>query len=308
MALFLGALMLAALLGYLAQSTGLCMVRGIKEWLGGNPVFMLAILLSGVWVWVAAPTALFMGNEPPFKMYEANGWFALGGLLFGLGTAFNQGCGVSTLSKLARGNLQMLATLTGWVIGWCTLTNLELNTAVTELSAPSIPTYGFLVMLSVSITVWALLGDRLRKTLWLSMMGIGLLASFLFLYEPGWTPSGFLNDLSAAALHGETSRWPLLPRYFLLFALLGGMVIAAWRIKQFDLSFPRWNIWLIHLLAGILMGLGAALALGGNDSQLLLALPVFSPSGFVTVTSMLIGIVLGLNLYSRLRLGEEKRA
>lgn len=296
MVLFLGALMLAVLLGYLAQSTGLCMVRGIKEWLGGNPMFMLAILLSGVWAWVAASTAIFMGNAPPFKVYEANVWFALGGLLFGLGTAFNQGCGVSTLSKLSRGNLQMLATLTGWIIGWCALANLEIDTAVTELPAPSIPTYAALAILSVAITVWALLGDKLRKKLWLGMMGIGLLASFLFLYEPGWTPSGLLHDLSAAVLHGESTRWPLSPRYYLLLALLGGMILAAWRIKQFDLRSPRWNVWLIHLLAGVLMGLGAALAMGGNDSQLLLALPAFSPSGFVTVVSMLIGIFLGLKI------------
>ncbi|BBB24682.1 YeeE/YedE thiosulfate transporter family protein [Amphritea japonica] len=308
MVFFLGALLLAVLLGYLAQSTGLCMVRGIKEWLGGNPMFMLAILLSGVWAWVAASTAIFMGGSLPFKVYEANGWFALGGLLFGLGTAFNQGCGVSTLSKLSRGHLQMLATLAGWIIGWCALANAELDTAATELPAPSTLTYVALASLSVAITVWALLGDRLRKGLWLGMMGIGLLASFLFLYEPGWTPSGLLHDLSAAALHGESTRWPLLPRYYLLLALLGGMILAAWRIKQFEFRFPRWNVWLIHLLAGILMGLGAALAMGGNDSQLLLALPAFSPSGFVTVIAMLIGIALGVNLYDRLRLDEGKCA
>ncbi|MEH6629137.1 MAG: hypothetical protein V7739_22110 [Motiliproteus sp.] len=115
MGLFLVALLLIALLGYLAQTTGLCMVRGINEWLGGNPMLMLAILLSGVWSWVAASASYYSGFSAPFKVFEANGWFALGGLLFGLGTAFNQGCGVSTLSKLSRGNLQMSATLEGGV-------------------------------------------------------------------------------------------------------------------------------------------------------------------------------------------------
>ncbi len=57
MALLLGALILIMLLGNLAQTTGLCMVRGVNEWLNGNPIFLLAILLSGVWAWVAASSA-----------------------------------------------------------------------------------------------------------------------------------------------------------------------------------------------------------------------------------------------------------
>ena len=134
------------------------------------------------------------------------------------------------------------------------------------------------------------------------MMGIGLLAGFLFLYEPSWTPSGLLNDLSAAALHGESARWPTLQRYYLLLALVGGMVLAAWRTERFDFKSVRWTVWLVHLVAGILMGLGASLAMGGNDSQLLLALPAFSPAGFLAVACMLVGIVLGLKIYERFKL------
>jgi hypothetical protein len=302
MALFLGALILIALLGYLAQTTGLCMVRGMNEWLAGNPMFMLAILLSGVWAWVAASTSLFAGYSPPFKVFEANGWFALGGLLFGLGTAFNQGCGVSTLSKLSRGHLQMAATLVGWVVGWCLLANLQPDVTVAELAPPSLPTYGTLALLSVGISIWALRGNQPRKKLWFGMMGIGLLAGFLFLYERSWTPSGLLHDLSAAALHGDSARWPTVQRYSLLLALIGGMVLAAWRTNRFDFKSVRWTVWLIHLVAGTLMGLGASLAMGGNDSQLLLALPAFSPAGFLAVTCMLLGIVLGLKIDQRLKL------
>jgi len=36
----------------------------------------------------------------------------------------------------------------------------------------------------------------LRKIAWFGMMGIGLLADFLFLLEPSWPASGLLNDLS----------------------------------------------------------------------------------------------------------------
>lgn len=44
------------------------------------------------------------------------------------------------------------------------------------------------------------------------------------------------------------------------------------------------------------MGIGAALAKGGNTSQLLLTLPVFSPAGIGAVASMLVGLYLGLRI------------
>ena len=49
------------------------------------------------------------------------------------------------------------------------------------------------------------------------------------------------------------------------------------------------------------MGMGASLAVGGNDSQLLLALPAFSPAGFVAVFSMLVGIWAGLYIKDKLK-------
>ncbi len=270
------------------------MVRGVNEWLNGKPEFLIAILLAGTTAWVAAAIAYFAGLPLPFRTFSADGWVVLGGLLFGLGTAFNQGCGVSTLSKLARGQLQMTSTLTGWVIGWCILAQWPIPQHPGELEPPSVITFSTLAALSLGLSLWALLGDQKRKKLWFSMMGIGLLAGLLFLYERSWPPSGFLHNLSAALLHNDNLSWPTTPQYMLLLALLGGMAFSAWRTKHFDLYIPHWHSWLIHLTAGTLMGLGASLALGGNDSQLLIALPAFSPAGALAITTMVLGIFLGL--------------
>ena len=111
----LSSLIIAAALGYLAQTTGLCMVRGMKEWMNGRPSFMAAILFSGVLAWVAGILAGPLGFELPYQRLAVDWWFPLGGFLFGIGTAFNQGCGVSTLSKLSRGELEMIATISGWL-------------------------------------------------------------------------------------------------------------------------------------------------------------------------------------------------
>ena len=79
----------------------------------GKPEFLIAILFSGVLSWVAMVFTSFADIPTNFKTFEVNIWFAVGGLLFGFGTAFNQGCGVSTLGKLTRGDSKMIFTILG---------------------------------------------------------------------------------------------------------------------------------------------------------------------------------------------------
>jgi len=287
-------LTLMFMLGYLAQTTGLCMVRGVNELKQGNPTFLLAILLSGTFSWLAVLYAFYFDIAIHFKIYSANIWVAAGGILFGLGTAFNQGCGVSTLSKLSRGDLTMIATLLGWLIGWSLLANLSINFTPKQLAMPSEVEYSILFVLSIAVSIWVLFGDSRRKKLWFSMMGIGLLAGFLFLLEPSWPPSGLLNDLSGSLLGVEGKFMPSMTRFAIFLALITGMAIAAWRTRRFKLILPNIQQNSLHLVAGIFMGMGASLAVGGNDSQLLLALPAFSPAGFTAVFSMLVGIWAGL--------------
>jgi uncharacterized membrane protein YczE len=106
-------LLLVCIIGYLAQFIGLCMVRGVNELKKGKPEFLIAILFSGVLSWVAMVFTSFADIPTNFKTFEVNIWFAVGGLLFGFGTAFNQGCGVSTLGKLTRGDSKMIFTILG---------------------------------------------------------------------------------------------------------------------------------------------------------------------------------------------------
>ena len=69
--------------------------------------------------------------------------------------------------------------------------------------------------------------------------------------------------------------------------------MAAIRRKTFKFLPLQKTHCVRHLLAGCLMEIGAAIASGGNDSQLLLGLPSLSPAGITTVLSMLVGIALG---------------
>ena len=286
-------LILICILGFLAQSIGLCMVRGVKEWKAGNKEFLLAILLSGILAWVATSFANYADISLKFRTYQISGWFIFGGAIFGLGTAFNQGCGVSTLGKLARGDSNMFATIVGWLAGWTILAYWQPQTGVIKTTLPDNITFLLLIIGSFALIIWTFFGNKQRRILWFSMMGIGLLAGLIFLYEPKWPPSGLLNQLSSA-LTGDEKKWPALEQYSLFISLLLGMFLAAWRANKFLFVPFNFKRWVEHLCAGTFMGIGASLAIGGNDSQLLLALPAFSPAGFGAVAGMLLGIWTGL--------------
>ncbi len=301
MLLLTGALLLVAVLGYMTQTTGLCMVRGVREWSQGRPEVMLSILCCGVLVWAVAAASRYVGTEIPFLVFKPGPWFAIGGLLFGLGTALNQGCSISTLSRLASGELQMLTTPLGWVAGWCTLAYWQPSLDVTMLPGPGPGAFAILAAMTCGLALWALRGNPFRRNLWLGMMGIGLLSGVLYLYEPGWSPSGLLQDQIAVLMDPDGRHAPRLPRYALLLALLFGMSVAAHRLKKLQLRPATTGPLLLHFFAGTLMGVGAALAMGGNDSQLLLAIPAFSPAGFLTVGCILAGIRMGLFILAQMQ-------
>lgn len=287
---------LAACLGYLAQSTGLCMVRGMKQWMAGKSGFMVAILCSGILAWVAGISAECLNLDSPFRRYRFAFQFAIGGFLFGLGSAFNQGCGVSTLTSLSRGETKMLATLLGWLVGWFLVESFLPDLSAIPLDHPGCLTFGLLAAASGLILIWLIRSNNERRKLWLGTLGIGLLSGILFLLEREWAPSSLFRDLSAALRGEHDELWPSMVRFQIFASLLAGMAFAGWRAERLSLIFPNAKGALKHLIAGTLMGIGGALAMGGNTTQLLLFMPMLSPSGITAVASMLAGLYFGLKM------------
>lgn len=296
MTIFIIVLCLIFALGFLAQYTGLCMVRGVNEWKNGNPSFLLAIIFSGVLSWVAVVTAFILELPLQFKVYEPSVLFAIGGVLFGLGSAINNGCGISTLTRLSKGEFAYSFTIVGWLIGWSILATWRPDVSVIALPLPTNVTYGALIIISLTISFWVAFGNNARKKVWFGMMGIGLLSGFIFLYQPKWAPSALLHDLSDVITGQDNAIWPDLTRYLLFIALLIGMFFSAWKAKRYFIVLPHIKYWLIHLLSGVLMGIGASLAMGGNSFQLLMALPVFSVAGIIAILGIIVGIFVGVDI------------
>ncbi|PSU36038.1 YeeE/YedE thiosulfate transporter family protein [Photobacterium lutimaris] len=270
------------------------MVRGVHELIARRPAFLLAIVCCGFWYWLIVPIT---GKDwVPFlaNRFDGTVHFLLGGLLFGLGAALNKGCSISTISKLASGHFYMLATIFGWIAGWLLLPTLTPPISYLPLDAIDTPILSILIPLLLMLFITTIQTSTERRMLMFGVMFFGVTASLLTLIEPQWSPSQLLKDLSYRFYHNNSGNWPALDRYFIITGLVAGMAFGSKNRLSLRAFQFRTKQLLAHLFAGIIMGLGASLALGGNDSQLLIALPAFSPSGAVATLFIIIGIATGL--------------
>lgn len=272
------------------------MVRGVQELLAKRPGFLATILCCGFWFWLVTPSAIDDDISFAMNRHSVSVPFVFGGLLFGFGAAINKGCSISTISKLSKGHYHMLATVIGWLLGWLFLASIPMSFDYVPLAPIASPSITVTVILFVLIALIMFRIPQQRRPILLGIILFGVIASILTYQIPEWSPSQLLKDISAASIHGESEKWPSLQRYLILLGLVFGMGISAKkRIPTNEFELRPIQI-IAHLCAGMIMGIGASLALGGNDSQLLIALPSFSPAGAIAIFCMILGIICGIFL------------
>lgn len=283
-------------IGYLAQVTGLCLVRGVLDWMRGRRIRLLAILVSGFWLYLFLPLIPLFNLDVHLSIYEVGWTFFVGGLAFGLGAGVNGACAISTATRFASGDVNMLSTMMGWLAGW-----LLLEYAGVDMHYQQVPVeqgiYSWVaITVLLCLTVYVCFRYPQMRRLWLGITLVGMLAGVVFLLQPLWSPSDFIRDLGLAIVHKSPKGLPSLDRVMILAGMMLGMMMGAWRHGRFHLSTPNRIALLKHFPAGALMGVGTALALGGNDFQLMLGLPGFSPAALAAIAGMLLGITMVIQL------------
>lgn len=290
-------LVFSALIGFFAQITGLCMVRGVGDWMDGKPIRLLAILSTGFWVYLFFPLMDPVDIPLHLQPYKLHWGFLLGGFVFGIGTAVNGACSISTVCRLSSGDFRMMLTIFGWLGGWLLLEYSGIRFGYSRLATMN----SWLPWLSWAVLAFLLLASayvyfKHRKVwrIWSGIMLVGILAGAVFLLQPAWSPSDFVKDLGLATVTRNPDQLPAVERIAILALMLIGMGIGAWRYRRFRFVVPGTKQIGKHLFAGLLMGVGAAAALGGNDFQLLLAMPALSLAGLLAVSGILLGIRFGM--------------
>lgn len=220
------ALACAALIGFAAHRASLCNVRAVAEVMTSGSAHMLWSLLQAV-LWMATLTgvmALVLGIAPQSAWTRTPmAWSWAGGLLFGAGAAVNGGCSLSTLTRLADGDLGMAATLAGFLIGVSTWLGVLAvgwpSTLASQASPwlrwPELAPWALVLLLAWAVhrawvlgqlgAGWRLKASLLAPTYHLSVSAalIGLAAGLLYATQDTWS---YTNYLRVRLLHAFDAR------------------------------------------------------------------------------------------------------
>lgn len=306
------ALALVMALGFAAHRASLCTVKAVAETLTSGTGHMLASFAKAVLWSVAVTGALYLlGHESAASIPErAPHVLALaGGFAFGMGAAINGGCSLSTLQRLADGELTMLATLAGFcagVLGWNVLdAHFALTSARTlplpwpQLGAWAAP----LVALAGLWAAWEASGlwrrrapgralqQRLAARVYPlsgAAVVLGVSGGMLSTFQGAWSYTNFLR--AGVASGWGTDSPPTAFHAVLFMALLAGMLLSAWQRGSLGLRWEGGGPALRRLGGGFLMGAGGALIPGGNDTLVLVAIPALSPWALATYLALLAGV------------------
>ncbi len=311
------AALLAAFIGFSSHRASLCTVKAVTELLNSRRGFLLASFgKATVWAALVFGTLLlfFPSAARGFQAYEPRIFALLGAFLFGIGAALNGGCSLSTLQRLADGDLWMLLTLAGICAGILAWSIADVSLGLTyAIHVPVLwPQLGSRGPWLLAI-LW-LLGAWELARLWQSRprdlriwqlpasaayrlstaaVIIGVCGGLLYGLEGGWTYSNYFRTAVDAVYRGSAS--PSRFQALLFAALLAGMVASALQRGSF-----RWR-WsgtgesrVKRFVAGTIMGFGAAAIPGGNDTLLLTGIPTLSGWALGSYLALLLGVAFVL--------------
>lgn len=308
-------LLLAALLGFTVHRASLCTVRTVAEIFNTRKAHMAAAILKTV-LWVIAvsvPILLFLPDiTAPNRRYAVSIAATTGGFLFGVGAAINSGCAFSTLWHLANGNLWMLTTLLGYCVGVAGMSFMVPVIGPGQALTPLLFEAPNLLIFTVLALLWLFLcweTFRLWKTraigrgwrqlllskhyrLSTAALVLGFSGGGLYVLHDTWTYTNVLKqNLQSLLLPiGKPEAINLL----LFLSLFIGMLLSAWQRGSWRLQWRRIQIWPRHLIGGALMGAGAVLIPGGNDTLMLKSIPGLSPHSIPAMIALFIGIGITL--------------
>ena len=292
-----------------------CTVGAVKELLTTGRAFMLASFVKAA-IWVVGVT-LLVAYALPAGFVEVSGWklsilTVAGGALFGVGAALNGGCAFSTLTRLGGGDVGMVVSLCGFLVGagiYAFTTAAGLTVAAVESNAVLSTDAPWHLPVTVALALWMvwelmrlsrsagpgnwhqrLLAPRYRLSTVALLMGVSNAALYTSI---GVWP--YTQLFGQAANHVATGTPPPSAILWLLFvALIAGIGLSAWQGRRFRWQWrPRWR-WARYGTGGMLLGLGAALIPGGNDVLILHGIPSLSPHAVPAFLAMLVGIAAAL--------------
>ena len=286
--------------GYAVQRGSICAVAAVDDLVEARrPERFLAFLVCGALALAVMAAAALAGVEMLDEYRGASSLIlpSLGGALFGAGAWVNRTCAFGTIAKLGAGQLARSGTLAGMFAGFALAAWLGLHEPRADLTSPLAGLPATLLLAGATgVAAAIVLALRGRPTLqsgeqgWpplLAMAVIGLVNGLLLVLAAGWPYTNLLMALAVSG--GMALTWrALMAVIFLAGALAGALANGAFRP-----ALGPATLWSRSLGGGMLMGVGAILVPGGNDTMLLVGLPLLLPN-LVAAYAAMIGMMLFL--------------
>ncbi len=309
------AAVLAGVIGFAAHRASLCSVHAMAELLTTRRAFMFASFVKTS-LWVVGVTLLVAWTLSADFVQMSGLKLSLlticGGALFGVGATVNRGCAFSTLTRLGAGNLGMVASLAGFLVGaaaYGVATAAGLTASMVETTAALSREGPWRLPVTVALASWmAWELVRLSRSARLGDWRKRLLAPHYRLSTAA-VLMGFSNAILYALigvwpytrLFGQTARYaatgtlpPSVILWLLFVALICGVGLSAWQGRRFRWQWRPQRRWAGYGAGGVLMGFGAAMIPGGNDVLILHGIPSLSPHAVPALLAMLVGIAVSL--------------
>ncbi|MCJ8158237.1 YeeE/YedE thiosulfate transporter family protein [Sphingomonas sp. LaA6.9] len=208
-----------------------------------------------------------------------------GGMVFALGAHINGKCAFGTVAALGAGDLAYGATILGFVAGVATMfasgamhpadLNGPVASPLLALDAALVAVLALALTGALAIAHWRQGGGAVTAGGWSTfraMVVIGLVNAPLLAMLHGWPYTRLLIDLVGAHAE-EIPRRVTITAIFVL-GSVGGAVVG----RRFAWRRGTGGRWLRASAGGYVMGLGAVLIPGGNDTMLMVGLPLLLPN------------------------------
>ena len=308
-ALWVLALLCAALMGLAMQRGATCLVVAVEETLRTRRVRRAAALAEAA-LWACTGLLVLQAAGQPVPVgagYGVTGWTLAGAVILGVGAVINGGCAVGAVARLGSGQWAYAATPVGFYLG------CQLARATGAVPAPQAVAGAPLFLSAAPALAWALLALLLVRAAWAlrrtprgwgphaATASIGVLFALLVALAGAWAYTDLLADLVQQMAGARPLSRPM--QWALAAALLGGALAGGWRAGTW--RWPRpwpWLQTLRCLAGGALLGWGSLWVPGSNDGLLLLGLPLLWPHAWAALAVMVATIALLLRLRLR-RLG-----
>lgn len=308
--------LLLLLIGYAAQKSSVCMVRGMNEVVRRRRAHRMAgFLLAAATAMLVMAICVLLGRDP-FRLIggASFSWFALlGGVIFAIGAYLNGMCALGTLASLTVGDVSRLATIVGMIVAalLCQPLIVASNTVLHGPAPMGSPLAGheYLAAGVAAAAMAASLAYLYNKLGWnrvrggwsplVAMMVLGAASGLLYALDQQWAYTSRI----AALAHGRPVQNPIELLTPLL--LLAGMVAGGGSAGRFQWEWGSPRQWLRAGAGGAIMGIGAVLVPGGNDAMLFTGLTLLLPNLLIAYVAFTATLFLLLTL--RLKREQTRR-